>query len=285
MSVLKTAVIGGTLAVGAVIGTLGTSAPTQAGVCVSDYEIQHGDTLLEIARDQLGTVFSVQFIIDANRGVIGHNPDLIYPGDRLMIPCERAMGGAIDWSVMPDGATLANLLARAEVQVLDIRENDQVANGVIPGSIHVPFSVFQAFAEPTTSRPSAEDLSDIVGFSGIRLNEPLIIVSNRATVDELEKAAEIYALLRDVGGKHIAILNGGYRGWVNMNLPVVAFPSLPDPYEISLEYDDLISSDKEELFDDVINDQRSGFWQDVAPQPDKIEFSFKDIIFARFAGD
>lgn len=284
MSGLKMIALGGTLAVGTVVGTLGTTSSTQASICIADYEIQEGDTLLDIAHDQLGTVFAASLLIDENPRVVGRNPDLIFAGDRLSIPCDRAVGHAVDWSRMADVETLTGLLRNSEVQVLDIRSHAQVANGVIPGAIHLPFSVFETYGDPAAVRPAASDLSEIIGLSGVRLDQPIIIVGTAPTVGDLEQSAAIFQLLRSVGADHVAILKEGYRGWINAGLPVVAFPTLPDPYDVTLEYGDGGTAGKLDMLAVVATENRSSFWEDAAPAPDSPKFNFSEILFARFNG-
>jgi len=285
MSAGKSVVLGGVIAVATVAGALAATITVPTTVCEADYEIQHGDTLLGIAHDQLGTVFAVNMLIDATLPVVGANPDLIYAGDHLVIPCEAAVNHAIDWSVMPSVHTLADLLSRAEVQVLDIREHPQVANGVIPGAIHLPYSVFESFGDPMTSRPSEADISEIVGLSGIRLDEPIIIIGNNPTLSDLEHSTAIYRLLHSVGADHVAILKDGYRGWVNAGLPVVTFPFFPDPYEVFLEYEDLIPPEKLDLLEVITSEAPSSFWEDVSPKPEQHRVSIAKIIFARYVKD
>lgn len=285
MSLFKVMTIGGTLTAAAVAGTLGTTLSTDAGICSGRYEIRHGDTLLDIAHDQLGTVFAARHLIDANPAVIGSNPDLIFAGDVLSIPCEHASGDAIDWSVMPDVHTLTRLLRNAEVQVIDIRSTTQVANGVIPGALHLPYSVFETYGDPAQVQPPPEAMSEIVGLTGIRLDQPIIIVGMGPTLPDLERSAAVYRLLRAVGADHVAILRDGYRGWINAGLPVVAFPSLGDPYEIAVTYGDTQLPDKFDILDVVANDGRSSFWEDAAPRPDDLKARFPVILFTRFMGD
>lgn len=69
--------------------------------------VQHGDTLSSIAR-QLGV--SLQALISANPQV--HNPNVIYPGDRIQVPSERAaasgdMGDATAGGTKPSGMSLS----------------------------------------------------------------------------------------------------------------------------------------------------------------------------------
>jgi LysM repeat protein len=52
----------------------------------SYYTVQQGDTLSSIAQQAYGNANQWQAIYDANRQVIGNNPDHIFPGQVLFIP-------------------------------------------------------------------------------------------------------------------------------------------------------------------------------------------------------
>ena len=53
------------------------------------YTVAKGDTLSHIAREFYGKAGRWQAIYDANREVIGDNPDKIYPGQVLRIPASE----------------------------------------------------------------------------------------------------------------------------------------------------------------------------------------------------
>ena len=50
------------------------------------YTVQRGDTLWGIAQRKLGAGTAWKTLYQDNRGVIGSNPDLIRPGERLRVP-------------------------------------------------------------------------------------------------------------------------------------------------------------------------------------------------------
>lgn len=69
----------GTIADGTQIATTDSTAATQ-------YVVQKGDSLWNIAKDQLGGGAKWQEIYQLNQNLIGQNPDLIYPGTTLQLP-------------------------------------------------------------------------------------------------------------------------------------------------------------------------------------------------------
>ncbi len=50
------------------------------------YTVQSGDSLSKIAKSHYGDAGDWKRIYEANKTLIGANPDLIHPGQRLVIP-------------------------------------------------------------------------------------------------------------------------------------------------------------------------------------------------------
>ena len=59
--------------------------PSQPVVERKEYTIRKGDTLSKIARNEYGNANEWRKIYEANKDVI-KNPDLIYPGQKIVIP-------------------------------------------------------------------------------------------------------------------------------------------------------------------------------------------------------
>jgi spore coat assembly protein SafA len=79
-----------------------SNAPARSHAPAGDsHVVQHGDTLSGIAR-QRGV--SLQALIDANPQV--HNPNLIYPGDRILVPSDGAPASADIGAAAAVGAAL-----------------------------------------------------------------------------------------------------------------------------------------------------------------------------------
>ncbi len=55
---------------------------------VEFYEIKSGDSLSKIAKHYYGDPMAYKRIFEANRGVLGDNPDKIYPGQQIRIPLD-----------------------------------------------------------------------------------------------------------------------------------------------------------------------------------------------------
>ena len=61
-------------------------APAPAPAADQTYTVASGDSLSKIAKKHLGNANRWREIYDANKSVIGDNPDLIKPGQKLRIP-------------------------------------------------------------------------------------------------------------------------------------------------------------------------------------------------------
>lgn len=72
---------------------------------MTTYTVQSGDTLSVIAQNFYSDANLWQRIYDANRGIIGPDPDLIYPGQNLVIP-DLNTASARTYTVQP-GDTLS----------------------------------------------------------------------------------------------------------------------------------------------------------------------------------
>jgi nucleoid-associated protein YgaU len=83
---LASPVSGGSPVVPAVSGSPTTASAGGATGNEQTYEIQSGDTLLSIAEQFYGDASQWRTIYDANRDVIGNNPDALKVGTTLKIP-------------------------------------------------------------------------------------------------------------------------------------------------------------------------------------------------------
>jgi nucleoid-associated protein YgaU len=69
-----------------VVVAASTPVPPTVEAAGTTYEVQSGDTLLSIARDQYGDTTQWRRIYDANKDTIGNDPDKLKLGQSLKIP-------------------------------------------------------------------------------------------------------------------------------------------------------------------------------------------------------
>jgi LysM repeat protein len=84
-----------------------------AGAATPTYVVQPGDTLFSIAREQLGDANRWPEIFALNRSII-RNPDLIFPGQTLILPSGAPMQPPPRFYVVVPGDTLSGI-ARAQL--------------------------------------------------------------------------------------------------------------------------------------------------------------------------
>lgn len=237
---------------------------TSAAACVDMYVVKHGDTLSEIARKELGSVFGYNEIYKLNQDVIGENPHRISIGMELQLPCVSGDEIAIDWSVMPDPASLPSLMRQTRIQIVDIRSAKAVEGGVIPGSIWIPYKDWRGPKDNPGAPPSVETLSRVLGDAGLRVDQPIVIIHNKPTAMDTGRAAYVYWLLKSVGADQLAILRGGYAGWTRAGLYTFAGPLKQSPYTAELELSWDWRADSLDIYG-IATDQVDGHLLDARP--------------------
>lgn len=72
----------------------GGQRPAATAGGAGTYTVQSGDSLSRIAKRELGDANRWREIYELNREVIGGNPDLIHPGQRLRLPGPSGSGSS-----------------------------------------------------------------------------------------------------------------------------------------------------------------------------------------------
>lgn len=104
-------------------------------------------------------------------------------------------------------------MAARRVQVVDIRPTDKLSNGVLPRTISLPFGAWRGPQENPGAPPDLADLAALIGAAGLRLDRPIVIASGSAAPMSMGRAAYVYWILKSVGARDIAVLDGGVARW------------------------------------------------------------------------
>lgn len=235
-----------------------------AYACTDRYEIKPGDTLAQIADREMGSVFAAQNIHDANRAVIGASFGDLPVGTVLSIPCKGSAQGAIDWSIMPSAVTLAALTILGDVQILDIRSAADLADGVIPGAVSIPFARWRGPENNPGEPPSEERLEQMLGDAGLRLDAPIIIVHDIPEPMDIGRAALVYWILKSSGAEKLAILRNGFQSWEKADLPVADAPFRRPPVTVDVTFSSKWRADQLEVFG-IATNQIPGHLLDARP--------------------
>jgi len=187
-----------------IISSLALAAATGAASAqeaCSTYEIQRGDSLRELAIQVYATE-DFRIIFDANRDVIGSNPNIIRVGDVLEMPCLEDIGRT---PVLAD--TEAERLA-AEMAAELVKAAEERAE--------------QAIAEAEARVAAAEAEAK-------QVSEQAVVEAKAAAREEIEAArAEGAALIRDAGtgerpevrDRQVLLITGGdYQPFTDEALP------------------------------------------------------------------
>ena len=187
-----------------IISSLALAAATGAASAqeaCSTYEIQRGDSLRELAIDVYATE-DFRVIYDANRDVIGSNPNIIRIGDKLVLPCLEEIGRAA-----PEPANEAERMA-VEMAAELVKAAEERAEKAI------------AEAESRVAAAEAEAKN---------ASEAAVIEARAAARDEIEAArTEAAALIRnakdgdrpEIRDRQLVLITGGdYAPFTDEALP------------------------------------------------------------------
>ncbi len=152
-------------------------------------------------------------------------------------PAETPTLQPVSWSVLVEPDAVAGLQKANAAQVLDIRSAKAQAKGVIPGALSMPYALFRGPADNPGQPPSAEQLSELLGSKGLRLDRPIIIVNSERKAFDTGRAAYIYWILKSLGAEELALMKGGFAGWQEANLPLADTPATAPAYTANLFMD------------------------------------------------
>ncbi len=187
-----------------IISSLALAAATGAASAqeaCSIYEIQRGDSLRELAIAAYATE-DYRFIYDANRDVIGSNPNIIRVGDLLTLPCLDEVGREVP---VPDteAGRIAAEMASELVKAAEERAEKAISE-----------------AEARVAAAEAE---------AKKASEAAVVEAKAAAKEEIEAArAEAAALIRNAGDAEpleirdrqlLMITGGNYAPFTDEALP------------------------------------------------------------------
>jgi thiosulfate/3-mercaptopyruvate sulfurtransferase len=200
-----------------------------------------------------------------NRDVIGPDPDRIYVGDMLDIPCKSAELGVIDWSVMPSPDAVATLKDRINVQIVDIRSVDDIAKGFIPGSLWLPYALWRGAADNPGAPWSAAHYSELIGAAGVRLDQPILVVHSENTPMSTGAGAYVYWVLKSLGAEQMTVLRDGFDGWKENGHPISFKTATATPYDPNTEFSAEWRATETEVWA-VATDEADGILLDARPR-------------------
>ncbi|MCX8022174.1 MAG: sulfurtransferase [Syntrophorhabdaceae bacterium] len=112
--------------------------------------------------------------------------------------------------------------------VIDVRKVEDYKAGHIPGAVNVFYgSWVTTKAGLRNELPPVDDLTDLVGSSGIDMDSSVVIVGKTDTMADRVDVTRVAWTLKYLGLENVSILDGGYNRWVNENREVSTEPVKP----------------------------------------------------------
>ncbi len=162
------------------------------------------------------------------------------------------------WTTLISAEALADTLDQDDLAIIDARfgladpeqgERDYCA-AHIPGAVYAhldsDLSDHLRQGHGRHPLPRARDFTDRLGGWGIAPNQQVVVYDAR---DGAMAAARVWHLLRLLGHKRVAVLDGGFARWTTLGLPTTAEITQREPTCYSGEFDDSMLAQASELAD------------------------------------
>lgn len=130
-----------------------------------------------------------------------------------------ALAAPDGWSPLLEPAELAAILEAApEVRVVHVTGDPD--DGLIPGAVFSPYGDWRGAATNPGGLRDVMEFEDVITRLGIDADTPVAVVHAGANPSDMGAAARVYWTLKSLGVQDLALLNGGFEGWVDAGLPV-----------------------------------------------------------------
>jgi thiosulfate/3-mercaptopyruvate sulfurtransferase len=124
------------------------------------------------------------------------------------------------WAPLLEPAELAALLDVHGDDIRVIHVSGEFQKGHIPDAGYAPYHIWRSDdANPGALRDVAH-WESVVRELGIEAETPVVVVHSGVDASDMGAAARVYWTLKSLGVEDLALLNGGFHGWVAAGLPV-----------------------------------------------------------------
>lgn len=149
------------------------------------------------------------------------------------------------WQTLVNPGELAAAFGRADLVVLDARVSlaDRSLGEANYRQSHIPGARFADLDRDLSDHrkrggrhpwPDAADFTDTLGCWGIRPHSQVVVYDGG---DGALAAARAWFLLRALGHRDVAVLNGGWAGWTALDLPVESEVPVVEPTRYPADFD------------------------------------------------
>lgn len=123
------------------------------------------------------------------------------------------------WKPLLEPLELATIL-QADDSVRVIHVSGDFSAGHIPGAQHSPYAQWRGGADNPGALRDLPEFATVATGLGIDADTPVVVVHSGANQSDMGTAARVYWTLKSMGVADLALVNGGFDGWVNAGLPV-----------------------------------------------------------------
>jgi len=139
----------------------------------------------------------------------------------LLILCSPGILYSETLPALVSASWLNDNLNNPNMLVLDIRKIEDYREGHIPGALSLTYAAWRTMGESLDCQlPYRDELTDTICSSGISAETYVVIVGNTDTFRQLVNATRVAWTLKYAGVKRPAILDGGYKKWLEKSYPV-----------------------------------------------------------------
>ena len=144
---------------------------------------------------------------------------------------------ATDWSRYMDVEMLDALKEQTpDLQIIDIRKDKYMSQGVIPGAVWMPYGEWRGPENRQGQMLTELELEEFLSDNGLDPELPIVVHNHSDHIVQTGRAAFVYWILKSSGFEDIAILEGGINAWNAADLPLAENPTVLPPTMVNLTY-------------------------------------------------
>jgi thiosulfate/3-mercaptopyruvate sulfurtransferase len=119
--------------------------------------------------------------------------------------------------ILIEPAEVAKIRDDPGVRILDVRTAAEYQQGHIPGAVNLPAPATDDFDANQRGLPlEPQRAQELFRNAGVNSSSRVILYDDQGN----RFSARVFFVMEFFGHQHVEVLNGGYRNWLSLNLPV-----------------------------------------------------------------